>query len=80
MALIKMRRQVVSYIGVILLIFVCYVFLDGRSGENINSDLEKHFKLRDDAEPMQELRIEEEVNVFIILCIRLDGNGNFVSR
>ena len=79
MALIK-RRQIVSYIGVIVLILVCYVFLDGRSGEDIISDLEKHSRLRDDPEPMQERRIEEEVNVFIILCIRLDENGNFVSR
>ena len=80
MALIKMKRPIMSYIGVIVFILVCYVLLNGRSDNDIIGDLEKHSKVIDGPEHVQELRVEEEVNVFIILCIRLDGNGNFVSR
>ena len=79
MALIKIKKPVIRYICVILLILVCYVLLDGRSDKDTKGDLEKHSKVRDGPEHMHGLRVEEEINIFIILCIRLDGNGDFVS-
>ena len=64
-----------GYVCLIIVLCVCYVLLIGSSDEKPGDNHQKIINVtKENVEPEP----DEEVNVFIILCVRLDDDGNFV--
>ena len=66
-----------GYVCLIIVLCVCYVLLIGNSDKKPGDN---HQKVIDVTKENVKPEPAEEVNVFIILCVRLDGNGNFVRN
>ena len=71
MSLIKIRKNIVCYISILCVIGICYQVLVGKHREEMFVETEEHF-MDVEVEENDKNRKEEDINVFIILCIKLD--------
>ena len=70
----RIKKQ--SFLCLAVVLFICYVLLVENNNDK-NSYKEKN---DNHVEELVANGETQEINVFIILCLRLDGNGNFVSK